>query len=225
MARYVAFLRAINVGGHVVKMDALRAHFENMGFQKVATFIASGNVVFDTPLGDAAALEKTIEQQLKVALGYEVVTFLRTPKEIAKLLQMQPFPQSEIDAPDATLYIGFLSSPPSKAAIDKLMAFSTRETELRVRNREVYWLARAKLSESKFTGAKMERVLGMPATIRNLTTVQKVLLVATAEEAPPVTGERIAFGATDRPRTEAKPTAMKKRSGDRRTAERRKRDS
>lgn len=224
MPRYVAFLRAINVGGHTVKMEALRAHFESMGFEKVATYIASGNVIFDSPSEDAAALEKKVEQHLKTALGFTVVTFLRTPKEIAKLVQMQPFPQSEIDAPETVLYIGFLTSPPAKAAIDKLMTFSTREAELRVRNREVYWLARAKFSESKFTSARMERVLGMPATIRNLSTVQKVLLAATSEEAPPVTAERIAFGANEEVPAAPAPKLKKERAGDRRKAERRKRE-
>jgi len=56
MTRYVAFLRAINVGGHNVKMDALRALFESMKLASVETFIASGNVIFETNRRDPAAL-------------------------------------------------------------------------------------------------------------------------------------------------------------------------
>ena len=56
MPRYVAFLRAINVGGHVVKMERLRALFEDLGFAKVETLIASGNVIFETRAEDAGAL-------------------------------------------------------------------------------------------------------------------------------------------------------------------------
>ena len=48
-SRFVALLRAINVGGHVVKMEALRKHFTRLGFANVETFIASGNVLFDAP--------------------------------------------------------------------------------------------------------------------------------------------------------------------------------
>ena len=59
MTRYIAFLRAINVGGHVVKMDALRRLFESLGFSNVETFIASGNVLFETNLN--SDLEKKIE--------------------------------------------------------------------------------------------------------------------------------------------------------------------
>jgi uncharacterized protein (DUF1697 family) len=72
MPRYVAFLRAINVGGHIVKMDALRRHFASLGFDDVETFIASGNVIFQSRSTAAAALERRIEACLEERLGYEV---------------------------------------------------------------------------------------------------------------------------------------------------------
>ena len=76
MSRYIAFLRAINVGGHTVTMDRLRALFTSLGFTRVETFIASGNVIFDTPSRSPTKLESNIEQHLQLALGYEVRTFL-----------------------------------------------------------------------------------------------------------------------------------------------------
>ncbi len=78
MPKLVAFLRAINVGGHTVSMAALRAEFEALGLKDVETFIASGNVIFTAPTGNRAALERKIESHLHGALGYEVKTFLRT---------------------------------------------------------------------------------------------------------------------------------------------------
>ena len=66
MSRYLAFLRAINVGGHTVKMDALRHIFESLGFTSVETFIASGNVIFEAGQQDPAALEKAIETRHRV---------------------------------------------------------------------------------------------------------------------------------------------------------------
>ncbi len=74
MERYVAFLRAINVGGHTVKMDYLRQVFESFGLSGVETFIASGNVVFEAPTADARALDEQIGQGLREALGYDVAT-------------------------------------------------------------------------------------------------------------------------------------------------------
>ena len=65
MPRYVAFLRAVNVGGRIVKMDALRGHFAAAGFANVETFIASGNVIFDTRAKAGPALEAKIEAALE----------------------------------------------------------------------------------------------------------------------------------------------------------------
>lgn len=63
MTKYIAFLRAINVGGHNVKMDELKKYFESLGFSNVETFIASGNVIFEASAKDAAKLEKKIESK------------------------------------------------------------------------------------------------------------------------------------------------------------------
>ena len=65
MSKYIAFLRAINVGGHTVKMDVLRQLFESLGFANVETFIASGNVIFESKAGNVKALEKKIETCLQ----------------------------------------------------------------------------------------------------------------------------------------------------------------
>ena len=92
MARYIAFLRAINVGGRTVKMDRLRELFEAMKFTDVSTFIASGNVVFNAPGKDPVVLETRIEKHLQQSLGYEVATFLRTPSELATMATFEPFP-------------------------------------------------------------------------------------------------------------------------------------
>jgi uncharacterized protein (DUF1697 family) len=70
MLRFIAFLRAINVGGgRTVKMQSLREVFESLGFSRVATFIASGNVVFETTTKKTKTLESKIERALKEALG------------------------------------------------------------------------------------------------------------------------------------------------------------
>ena len=72
MPRLIAFLRAINVGGHNVTMAELRGLFESLSLKEVETFIASGNVIFSSPSGDIRALQRKIEKQLLRSLGYEV---------------------------------------------------------------------------------------------------------------------------------------------------------
>ena len=175
--RFVAFLRAINVGGHVVKMDRLRAEFEALGCRDVETFIASGNVLFTAPSDDAATLEQRIETQLDKTLGYPVATFLRTPGELAALVRNEPF--SRRDA-STGLYVGFLKSALSREMRDRLLAFHTDDDEFEVLGREAFWLCRTRFSDSKVSGAKIEKALAMPATFRNVTTV-RTLALKTAE--------------------------------------------
>ena len=76
--RYIAFLRAVNVGGRVVKMPVLKKAFESLQLSNVETFIASGNVVFETAASDVLKVERKIEARLREALGYEVTTMVRS---------------------------------------------------------------------------------------------------------------------------------------------------
>jgi uncharacterized protein (DUF1697 family) len=172
MERYVAFLRAINVGGHRVKMEDLRKLFEELKLANVETFIASGNVIFDASAGGERALEKKIEAHLKQSLGYEVSTFLRTPAELAATLSHPAFPPGVAEG--HSVYIGFLHEPPAAERNAKLVALGNEIDEFHVNGREFYWLARKKISESTITGNQIEKALGMPTTMRNVTTVTKL---------------------------------------------------
>lgn len=174
MPRYIAFLRAINVGGHTVKMDHLRRLFEALGFSNVETFIASGNVIFDTATTDPRTLEQQIEGHLLASLGYTVTTFLRTPSEVAAIAHYQPFPTADLAGDGHMLYIAFLTTAPSQAAHDRLMTFRNDVDDFHVQKREVYWLARQRMQASTFSGALLEKTLGLPATLRNVTTVRKL---------------------------------------------------
>ncbi|MBC8164203.1 MAG: DUF1697 domain-containing protein [Roseiflexaceae bacterium] len=171
--RYIAFLRAINVGGHTVKMEHLRWLFADIGFANVESFIASGNLIFDWPACDTAALEQQIDHYLHQALGYPVATFLRSPAEIAAVAAYQPFPHEPMAATD-TLFVAFLARPPSDKAQARLLALQTPLDEFRVHGREAYWRRRGTPSQSAITGAQLERALELPATQRNITTVRKL---------------------------------------------------
>jgi uncharacterized protein (DUF1697 family) len=175
MARHVAFLRAVNVGGHVVKMDHLRKLFESIGLSNVATFIASGNVLFDAPARKAGSLEKTIAARLHSALGYEVATFIRSETELSTVARYRPFPDGDAEATGASLYIGFLAAPLGPEARRKLAAFRTQVDEFRAHRREIYWLCRTRASESEFSLARFEKEFAVRATLRNANTVRRIL--------------------------------------------------
>lgn len=173
MPRLFAFLRAINVGGRTVKMERLRQLFESLGFTGVETFIASGNVVFETAAGDARALERRIEERLREALGYEVATFIRSGAELAEIANHKPFRQADLDAA-AALNIAFLAEGLDEESERKLMRLRTEIDDFHARGREVYWLCRKKQSESTFSNAVLERALGVRSTMRGAGTVQKM---------------------------------------------------
>lgn len=173
MPRYLALLRAINVGGHTVKMDRLRQLFEALGLTEVETFINSGNVVFTAKTGATSRLEKQIEGHLQAALGYAVTTFIRSPAEVAAIASYQAFPDGATD--EGGLYIAFAQTPPGRDAQARLAAAQTERDQFHVHQREVYWRVRTRFSDSPFSGSgKFEKLLGAPVTVRNVTTVRKL---------------------------------------------------
>ncbi len=173
MPRYIAFLRAINVGGHTVKMDRLRQIFAILGFSDVETFIASGNLIFTTPARNAATLESKIAAELYKSLGYEVATFIRTDAELAQIAAYRAFPQSEMDTA-AALNIAFLTSQLDDKTRQKLTALTTEIDCFATHDREIYWLCRKKQSESTFSNAVLEKTLGVKSTLRGVNTVVKL---------------------------------------------------
>jgi uncharacterized protein (DUF1697 family) len=172
MTRYIAFLRAINVGGRIVKMDELRALFAALGFSPVETFIASGNVIFASER-EAPALTAEIAAHLQQALGYEVATFLRTVAEVGAVARYQPFTPAEM-ASAAMLNVGFLAAPLDDAARATLAGLKTEFDEFHPHGRELYWLMRQKQSESKLTNAIFERRLKTKVTFRGANTIVKL---------------------------------------------------
>jgi uncharacterized protein (DUF1697 family) len=169
--RYAAVLRAVNVGGRVVKMERLRQLFEDTGFTGVSTHIASGNVLFTAGRGRPATFEKKIETSLALALGWEVATFLRTPAELAAVAAHEPFAVEDVGEAHG-VYVGFLKEPPSPEQHALVHGFRTPTDVLAVSGREVWWLCRIRSADSDVSGGKLEKALGLKATFRNLTTVR-----------------------------------------------------
>ncbi len=177
MTRNIAFLRAINVGGHTVKMADLRALFEGFGYTNVETFIASGQVIFDTPSDKGkntpGKLEAAIENGLQKALGYAVATFIRSTAELAALAHMTPFGESE-PVEGSRLYVGLIKAPLDAAAQKKLSALISAESQFDSTGREVFWLARKSSADSDFSGAIFEKTFRIQSTWRNTNTIQRM---------------------------------------------------
>jgi uncharacterized protein (DUF1697 family) len=178
--RYVAFMRALNVGGHTVKMDQLRSLFEALGFERVESFIASGNIVFESAETDTAVLEKTIERQLEQALGYPVATFIRSTAEVAAAAAHQPFAEADPVPAGQTLNVVFLKAAPDAEVRRRVLELATDYDELHFHGRELYWWCHGRSSDTLIKPGRMERALGMPSSSRNVTTVRRLAAKYTA---------------------------------------------
>lgn len=179
MNRYVALLRAINVGGRNVKMDALREVFVQLGFHAVDTHLASGNVLFDSNANSLLAVRARIEAALQRALGFEVACILRLQNELAPVAGRVQALQSRPGI--AAANVGFFAEPPGAEGERALKAFRSEIDDLELDGRELYWGCALKQSESSFDSGKLERVLKMPVTFRGANTV--VQLAAKARPA------------------------------------------
>jgi uncharacterized protein (DUF1697 family) len=175
MFRFIAFLRAINVGGgRTVKMQSLRQIFESLGFFNVATFIASGNVVFETTTKRTETLERMIEKALKEALGYEVRTFVRGEDELAKIANHRPFPGSKFDETWQSNII-FLADNLNTKLKQNIRALRTKTDAFEVHGREIYWRRRRKQNGALFSTVPLEKILGPAFTVRGANTIKRIV--------------------------------------------------
>ena len=164
MARFVALLGGINVGGHRVTMERLRTEVSALGFTDVATFIASGNVLFTAPArGDH---EGRLATHLGERLGWPVPTFVRTAAEIVAATDARPF--GAVPEGSTHMVVFCRTAPNADVA-----AASTDIDRFVVEGREVHWLIAGKLMDSKVTLPKLVKLIG-PNTTRNITSLERL---------------------------------------------------
>ncbi|MGY4255880.1 uncharacterized protein (DUF1697 family) [Bradyrhizobium sp. USDA 4516] len=170
MPRYVALLRAVNVGGTgKLPMTELKAMCVDEGFADAQTYIASGNVVFSSKLG-AAKVKATLERRLQAYAGKPVGVAVRSADEIAAVLKANPFPKAP---PNYTVAI-FLDEPPPKDALKDIKG--QQDEEVRLGKREIYVAYGSGMGRSK---------LKIPAaakgTARNINTIAKLAELAAGD--------------------------------------------
>jgi len=172
--RYVAFLRGINLGNRRIKNPELVKHFEQMGLEEVATFRASGNVVFADPGGDSEAkLQKRVEAELDERLGYDVAVFLRSFEEVAAIAAREPFDAKAIAKSKGKPQVQLLAKKPSAAAKKKVLALAGRGDEMAFEGRELHWLPSTGLSETEVDLKAIDKALGK-GTMRTAGTIEQI---------------------------------------------------
>jgi uncharacterized protein (DUF1697 family) len=169
MTRYVAFLRAINVGGRRVAMADLRAVGADLGHDDVTTHIASGNVIF-TARARRATLEPALEAAFQEAFGFDVPTFVRTQAEVEAVVEARPF-----DLPVGhTHLVALLRTPPDRAGAEALAALATPHDALVLDGDVVHWHIHGKTMDSEIKPSAWDRTGVGPTTTRNITMLTKL---------------------------------------------------
>lgn len=186
MTIYVALLRGVNVGSkNRIKMVDLQKSLEAAGLGKVETYIRSGNLIFESS-EEEEAVRLTIEETITQAFGLNISTVLRSADELAQLIQNCPFTEKEIHEAEAantegeSLYIALLQKAPSKEKTETLNKYITADDAYRISNRDIYLLLKHSIRNSKLAGALDK--LGVPLTVRNWNTIQKLDELAKARK-------------------------------------------
>jgi uncharacterized protein (DUF1697 family) len=174
MSEYAAFLRGMNVGGHRISNEDLRARFEELGCGEVRTFRASGNVIFAAAGKESEEeLGARIEAGLANALGYEVPVFLRDAREIRTIAAHRPFAESLVEASKGKLQVVLLAARPAARARKEVLALADAEDELAFGERELHWLPSGGILDSALDFKAIGRLLG-PLTTRTKGTIDQL---------------------------------------------------
>jgi uncharacterized protein (DUF1697 family) len=165
MPNYVAFLRAINIGGRSIKMPELAEHFKTLGYEAAETFINTGNVIFQAPAQASAQLAEQIETPIAPLLGFKSEVFVRNGDELQAILAQtaELLPQ----VPNGgDLNVIFLNAPLTEAQAMILSGLSSPVDDFLVRGSEVYWTCRTALNASKFSNGVFEQKMKLRSTFR-----------------------------------------------------------
>src|SRR4051812_24299310 len=121
MPLHVAFLRGMNLGGRRITNADLGAAFEDLGFEDVTTYRASGNVIFSASGQSEGELIAEIEEGLEESLGYEVPTFVRSEGEVRAIADFDPFDLEAVAKSKGKLQVFLLSKRPTKKLHDEVL--------------------------------------------------------------------------------------------------------
>jgi uncharacterized protein (DUF1697 family) len=160
---YVAFLRAINVGGRFVKMDVLSNIFTVDGFENVRTFIQSGNVIFNSAETDAEVLEDRIGKLLQKKLGFEVTAMIRTMNELEAMVRRNPFKKFP---PDTKISVAFMSAALKEKI--KMPFFSPKKDVeiIEVRGRDAFCVHHLVEGKWGYPNLLLEKTFRVRTTVR-----------------------------------------------------------
>ncbi|GIP23875.1 DUF1697 domain-containing protein [Paenibacillus sp. J22TS3] len=172
---YIALLRGINVGGNnKIKMADLKKALEDAGFLRVKTYIQSGNVLFESDKTEAELVPE-LEGIIHTAFGISLKVILRTADELDHLITNTPYAGHTL-AEGESFYVTLLGEPLPQEELVKLKEMENEGEQCSVSGRDVYYLFRKSILDSKLAGAMNK--IKIPSTTRNWNTMNKLNALA-----------------------------------------------
>jgi uncharacterized protein (DUF1697 family) len=171
MARFVAFLRAVNLEPRWVPMAQARAALEDLGYADVASYANSGNLIF-TATGKGVDHEQVIRDRLESDFGFELTTFVRTARQVTTVASSKPFGDVHTNH---THFVLFTLTRLTEKERDAVEALSNERDEVVVQGRDVHWLIRARSPETTLGPKKwLDALPGNPTTARNMNLIRRL---------------------------------------------------
>ena len=179
---YIALLRGINIGPHKrMRMERLRACCEALGFAGVKTYIQSGNLIFKAAKLSPMALAKKLGNGMVKDFGFSCEVISRTREEMKKIIDDNPFVKERgIDL--SKLHVLFLPGPAAELAVKKLRELTLAPDRMHRQGQEIYFYFPNGVSGSSLWKHPLDRVLLLPATMRNWKTVTALYQLAMVGE-------------------------------------------
>ncbi len=168
MKTHISILRGINVGGqHTIKMDSLKAIYEDLGYINVRTYIQSGNVVFQNKESPSDELEIKITSKIASKFGFDVPVIVLSHAELQKIVNGNPFlNEPTIELPPH--HITFLSKAPDPEKWHTLLNLNIQtEDKFKLIHKSIYLYCPNGYGKTKLTNGFFEQKLGITATTRN----------------------------------------------------------
>ena len=171
MAGYVVFLRAVNVGKRPLKMADARKVLSDNGFCDVESHIQTGNFFVTSPLRSVAKLETEVGRVLSGHAGFDIVAIARRPAELPALLEAVDGIPEQVKG-ETSRFVSFCTTAPSAAATKELHEQEVARERATVIGKDVLMEFAVPFNEAKLTGARIEKILGVPGTARNINVVR-----------------------------------------------------
>jgi uncharacterized protein (DUF1697 family) len=172
---YIAMLRGINVSGkNMIKMPALIASVEKIGFQNVRAYLQSGNLVFESKEQELVDFERNINAEIAHSFGLEVPVLVLSHPDMLRVRDENPFLKlGTVD--ESKIYVTFLADVPDKTSIDKIDDAKYAPDEFIVDGKVIYLFCPDGYGRTKLTNNFFESKLKITATTRNWNTVNKLV--------------------------------------------------